>query len=123
MSLNENWQKIKTHQDELWLILAAMLGLGLALGLWQWQANRRPPEPLRIENVPEEGTSLTLATSPSTQAHTSQQKFVASKNGTRYYLPTCSGVKRIKEENKIWFATADEARARGLTPAINCPGL
>ncbi|HEY9583131.1 MAG TPA: hypothetical protein VJK09_02360 [Candidatus Paceibacterota bacterium] len=49
--------------------------------------------------------------------------YVASKSGTKYYLPACAGVSRIKEENKIWFATKAEAEARGLSPASNCPGL
>lgn len=49
--------------------------------------------------------------------------FVASKNGTRYYYPWCSGVSRIKEENKVWFATKEEAERAGYTPAANCKGL
>lgn len=49
--------------------------------------------------------------------------YVASKSGTKYYLPSCSGAKRIKEANRIWFATKEEAEAAGLTPAVNCPGL
>ncbi len=48
---------------------------------------------------------------------------VASKNGTKYYLPWCGGVKAIKEENKVWFASAEEAKAKGYTPAANCKGL
>lgn len=50
-------------------------------------------------------------------------KYVASKNGTRYYLPSCSSAARIKAENRVWFATTLEAEAAGLTPATNCPGL
>lgn len=49
--------------------------------------------------------------------------YVASKNGTKFYLPSCGGSKRIKEENKIWFDTKDEAIAAGYGPAANCPGL
>lgn len=49
--------------------------------------------------------------------------FVASKNGTRYYFPWCSGVKQIKEENKVWFQTKEEAEKAGYTPAQNCKGL
>lgn len=49
--------------------------------------------------------------------------YVASKSGTRYYLPWCSGVARIKEENKVWFQTKEEAESRGLTPAKNCEGM
>ncbi len=49
--------------------------------------------------------------------------FVASKTGTKYYYPWCSGVDRIKEENKIWFSSVEEAKSRGLTPASGCTGL
>lgn len=51
------------------------------------------------------------------------QGFVASKNGTKYYLPSCGGAGRIKEENKVWFASKADAEASGYTPAANCPGL
>ncbi len=50
-------------------------------------------------------------------------KYVASKNGTKYYLPTCSGATRIKEANRVWFSTVADAQASGRTPASNCPGL
>ncbi|MDB5195315.1 MAG: protein of unknown function with transrane region [Parcubacteria group bacterium] len=50
-------------------------------------------------------------------------KYVASKTGKKYYLPSCSGAKRIKETNKVWFASVADAQAAGLTPASNCPGL
>jgi len=51
------------------------------------------------------------------------RNFVASKNGTKYYLTTCSGANRIKEENKVYFASAAQAQAAGYGPAANCPGL
>ncbi|MDB5189333.1 MAG: protein of unknown function with transrane region [Parcubacteria group bacterium] len=50
-------------------------------------------------------------------------KYVASKTGKKYYLPSCSGANRIKEANRVWFATLEAAQAAGLTPAANCPGL
>jgi hypothetical protein len=49
--------------------------------------------------------------------------YVASKNGTKYHYPWCSGAKRIKDENKVWFNTVEQALAAGYTPAANCPGL
>ena len=45
---------------------------------------------------------------------------IASRNGTKYHLPTCSGAKSIKEENKIYFNSIEEAKAAGYTPAANC---
>jgi hypothetical protein len=46
--------------------------------------------------------------------------FVASKSGTRYHHVTCSGAKQIKEENKIYFASARAAQAAGYSKAANC---
>jgi len=49
--------------------------------------------------------------------------YVGSKNGTKYHLPWCGSAKSIKEENKVWFATKEEAAAAGYTPAANCKGI
>jgi hypothetical protein len=49
--------------------------------------------------------------------------YVASKSGAKYYLTGCSGASRIKQENRVYFASAQEARAAGYEPAANCPGL
>ncbi len=46
--------------------------------------------------------------------------YVASKSGSKYYLPSCGGAERIKDENKVWFATKEEAETAGYTPAANC---
>lgn len=53
----------------------------------------------------------------------SEQKFVASKNGEVYHYPWCSGAQQIKEENKIYFNSKEEAEKAGYRPARNCPGL
>jgi methylphosphotriester-DNA--protein-cysteine methyltransferase len=38
-------------------------------------------------------------------------------------LPDCPGAKQISEQNKIWFASIEEAEKAGYKPAGNCPGL
>lgn len=45
---------------------------------------------------------------------------IASKNGTKYYPKGCSGIKRIKAENRISFASTKEAENAGYTKAKNC---
>lgn len=65
---------------------------------------------------------------PTTQSSATSEEtpgggYVASKNGTKYHLPWCGSAKQIKEENKIWFATKEEAEASGYQPASNCPGI
>jgi len=50
-------------------------------------------------------------------------KVVASKSGTKYHYPWCSGAQRISEANKVWFDSVELARKAGYTPAANCKGL
>jgi hypothetical protein len=47
-------------------------------------------------------------------------KYVASKNGKLYYTVGCSGAKRIKDSNRIWFDTKTEAEKYGLTLSPTC---
>jgi hypothetical protein len=63
-------------------------------------------------------STLTAAPAPAQAG-----SYVASKTGTKYYLPWCGTAKRIKEENKVWFATKAEAEAAGYAPASNCKGI
>lgn len=51
------------------------------------------------------------------------KNLVASKSGTRVYYVWCTGVSRIKPENKVYFDTVEEALNKGYKPASNCPGL
>jgi methylphosphotriester-DNA--protein-cysteine methyltransferase len=52
-----------------------------------------------------------------------ERGYVASKNGTKYHLPWCSGAQRIKDENKVWFKTKEDAEKAGFMPASNCKGI
>ena len=48
------------------------------------------------------------------------QGYVASKNSTAFHTPDCKWEQRIKEENKIWFKTREEALKKGYTPCKVC---
>lgn len=71
----------------------------------------------------QEADSLTvthsLSTTPSTSTTTGGQ-VVASKSGTKYYLPTCTGAERISDGNKVWFVSAFAAEKAGYSRAANC---
>ncbi len=56
-------------------------------------------------------------------SYDSEKMYVASKTGTKYHLPWCGSAKQIKEENKIWFASKEDAEKAGYTPASNCKGI
>ena len=69
-----------------------------------------------------QGSLLPVSSIPGTVPEAEGQ-FVASRTGTKYYLPWCGGADRISDANKVWFASEAEARAAGYAPASGCDGL
>lgn len=49
--------------------------------------------------------------------------YVASKTGSVYYFPWCSGADAILSTEQIWFKTEAAAQKAGYKPAKNCKGL
>ena len=83
--------------------------------------------PLAITDAQEANTYRATAPQPLSEQGTQpapivprDTRVVASKNSDKYHFTWCSGAKRIKEENKLWFNTEAEAIAQGLTLAGNC---
>ena len=104
----------------LLLSVSASFGLGYLAG-----RDGVGKDGMSIEIIP--ASEAVVAGPASAQGYGGAQQgsgtYVASKNGSKYYLMTCSGVARISEANKVWFASAAAARAAGYAPAANCPGL
>lgn len=110
------------------LISLASFGLGRLSIIWQ------PHAPIQVTK---DGAKAAVSTRKEVKAETKGESVsqgssstvtgagtvVASKNGSSYHLPTCSGAKNIKPENLIRFNSAAEARAAGYKPAGNCKGL
>lgn len=152
-SLAIGWNRLVEHEKDLWLTLVVIIVALGGFGLGRLSTVPDSKEPVRIEQVNLDGangpvTSMVVSTEKSgvissqtpkvnltasvgnatgetkvTNTPAAVGKLVASKNGTKYYLPNCSSVKRIKEENKIWFASIEEAKQAGYSPAANCPGI
>ena len=95
------------------LLLTSSLsfGLGYLAGKDTGQGSLKTEESPSIE-TPLSGIKPTTA-----------EQVVASKNGTKYYLPTCAGANRIAAANKIWFVSPAAAVAAGYAPAANCKGM
>jgi hypothetical protein len=49
-----------------------------------------------------------------------EYSFVASLDGTKYYPIGCSGAERIKEENRVYYKTKEEAERDQKSPAALC---
>ena len=81
-------------------------------------------EPITLQaNNSQEANIITTKTEKTQKTLNTDNQIVASKNGTRYYLASCSGAKRIKPENIITFKDRESAESAGYTKAVNCPGL
>ncbi len=103
-----------------------------------WSAATRKETPIVFQDVPDGGgvlsaddlRALTQAVSLAPEASPSagaanvpkipvgDGAYLASTQGAKYYLPSCREVSRIKEENRVWFASAEEAKEAGYEPSV-----
>ncbi|MBI4087967.1 hypothetical protein HY418_01120 [Candidatus Kaiserbacteria bacterium] len=49
--------------------------------------------------------------------------YVASRTGSVYYYPWCSGAASIAPGKQLWFTSAAAAQKAGYTPSKSCKGL
>lgn len=123
------------------LVLSSTASFGLGILAGREQGRGAPEDDFWVEKLGEEaetgpalpaasaadtgaaGAAAVSAAAPATPSVPAAGAYVASKTGTKYYLPWCGTAGRIKEENKIWFATKAEAETAGYAPAANCKGL
>jgi len=110
---------VKKNQRLILIVLASLLTvslvfiIGVEVGA---KVFKRPPLIIQSELL----DLSTYEAEPIEVAAATSGIYVASKNGQYYYLPECSGVSRIKEENKVWFQTKEEAEAKGFKPSTTC---
>lgn len=117
----------------VFLISMASFGLGRLSAIWPAKEPIKIDEPAGNDEVDKTVPASNFikprfqrddpSISSAQTISSSQGNFVASKNGSSYHLPSCPGALNIKEGNKIWFRTKEEAAAAGYKPAGNCPGL
>ncbi len=108
----------KSRYSNLLISLALVLGLliGLGTGLL-FKSNQ--VSPIIIDKNIKVGLPAMNSSAPKKPIMSGN--FVASINGKAYYPANCEAAKRIKEENRIWFRSKEEAEAEGYKPAQNCP--
>lgn len=123
MSIHDSVEKIKgwtkgdEWQDVVIVIIVLFVGIGsFFLGRWSKMDSKIDTNSASLGNL-----QLPIKpTETATQAQSVTGNFVASKNGTKYYPLGCSGIDRIKEENKIYFENETEAAASGRTKSSTC---
>ncbi|KKS37866.1 MAG: hypothetical protein A3G49_02005 [Candidatus Sungbacteria bacterium RIFCSPLOWO2_12_FULL_41_11] len=122
---------LESNQKDLFLAATIILVSIISFGFGRLSAIWPEKQPIRIEKsqlseLSELSNDGNDKLNPLNQLNSLNQpngKYVASKNSTFYHYPWCPGAQKIKEENKIWFQTKEEAESRGYKPAGNCDGL
>ncbi len=121
---------VKKCQSSMFLGICIMLIAIISFNLGKINALHQVP--IKIS----EGANIYKAISGNTSQTTVQKgisatpkpqqpadmRVVASKNSNpkKYHFTWCSGAKRIKLENQIWFNSAAEAEKAGFVLAGNC---
>lgn len=117
----------KIKEDTFIAVLITLVGLA-SFGLGKLSVLEAQKTPISINN--NESAALnavpsniqnTASLAPTTTA--GKGIVFSSKSGTKYYYPWCSGAKRVADANRVWFPSIAAAKAAGLAPAANCPGL
>jgi hypothetical protein len=117
MSIEQIKTKIKDKKEDIYLAFLVFLIGAFLYGIFQIIQIDAKKESVII-NI---SGNLTLERKSSNENN--QGLLVGSINGNKYHFPWCSGASRIKEENKIWFLSYDEALRAGYDKALNCKGL
>jgi hypothetical protein len=124
------WDKFKLllADDAVFYSLLLVLVAGASFGLGRYSAVEAPLAPVHpqitLSQVPVSAAAAITADprEPALSSSTAHA-YVASKTGSKYHLPSCPGASQIKEENKIYFASKEEAQRAGYAPAANCKGI
>lgn len=92
---------------------------GLLLGKMTQETPLVLSLPVSAESVPngEPLKTLTRVEPIAAKGAAKDCVFVGSKNSNKYHLPTCTVAKRIKPENRVCFASKEDAEKRGYVPS------
>lgn len=117
-TITDYWHKIKGHLDAgiaEWGLFIVILLVGLAsFGLGRYSALEEVKLPVRLTQAPQEASPRALHIGG---------LLVASKSGSVYYYPWCSGAQKILPANQRWFADEAAAQQAGYSPSKGCKGL
>lgn len=115
------WESGK-GKDILIVIIVILVGLvSFELGRLSKESG---PGGIKIEYPNQNGANVVSATNmPKTTSDTdylSEKNFFASSKGSKYYTISCSAGKTIKQENRVYFTTGEEAERAGYALSGSC---
>lgn len=121
MSIQNILEKIKPFYNIVLILVIA--GIFFALGRLSALEGQHTPIKIEYPNANQTASAVQAVSGVVNETNSSSGEVIGSKNGGKYYFPWCGTVKMIKPENQVKFASIEEARKAGYTPAANCKGL
>lgn len=112
-------------KDIMVVLVVVLVGLGsFELGRLSKESGSQG---IKIEypsqNNVEQANALSSIISPektTTRDNSATKKFFASSKGTKYYPVGCLAGNIIKQENRVYFATGEEAQKAGYELSSSC---
>ena len=122
MSIPETYSKIKSLIIPALKIGSFVLVLGLVFILGRISALSELKQQIPIEVIypPLVKTNIPQYNQTGTTNEPESWAFAGSKTGKTYYPKDCSGIARVKPENRVYFTTVDEAVAGGYHLSTTC---
>lgn len=117
--LNKIKSKISIDNKTL-LMIAVIVLVGFSSFMLGRLTEEGENDPILIENNTEKIDYNQEKSYNERSVMIENKKFVASKNGTKYYSLGCSGASRIKPENQVWFKDREDAEKSGFTFSSTC---
>ena len=108
------------HNRDIFLALCVVLITSISYNLGKINALQKTPISITGGKADVYSTSGQKETKIDKKPVILDKRIVASKNSDKYHFTWCSGAKRIKEENKIWFENESAAKSAGYVKAGNC---
>lgn len=119
---------IKSQQYSIFLGVCILLISAISYNIGRINALQKTPLKISTEEANQANIFKSAAQESKTPKTTATKtlptdlRVVVSKKSTtkKYHYVWCSGAQRIKEENRLWFNSAQEAESAGYTLAGNC---
>ncbi len=114
-------------KDLLTILIVILVGLAsFGLGRMSTKENSSPGVKITYPAGPANAISALDSTSPYIKNEKTSQNTISSGNyfasirGKKYYSLDCSGGGTIKDTNKVWFKTEEEAQKAGYEISSTC---
>lgn len=118
VTIQDVWSRCKAALEEAitqWGLICLVFSVAFcAFGLGRLSILESVKPALAVETAPK--AAQVLALSPGDYV-------VASRSGSVYYLPWCSGAQKIAAGDKVWFSSEAAAQKAGYTASKSCSGL